>query len=351
MAETRIGRIDHPAAWHADELGDPGDFALPLDTRHLHALDAAVRKSKTDGVPVESLSRQSFPLDSIDSDIEAWRREITQGRGLLLLRGFPITEYSVDDMGRMFMGLGAHFGTPVSQNNLGEKLGHVINVGNRDRRERAYRNSRGLNLHTDRCDYIGMLCLHEARAGGVSGYASAMAVHNEILATRPELLEPLYAGYHLHRFGEQPRGEPPITRSPVPVFSTLHGFFNVVYIRGYVDLALDEGLCEVSPEALEALDVFDEIANRANFRLDLLLEAGDATITNNCFLLHRRSEFEDHEDPARKRHLLRLWLVDDERPAVAAVRGHKNRKGIEKLEGRGTYYAGPGFRQSVEKER
>ena len=106
------------------------------------------------------------------------------------------------------MGLGLHLGHPVSQSNLGDLVGHVVNVGGDDRRERAYRNNRSLSLHTDRCDYIGMLCLNEAKTGGVSGFCSAIAVHNEILATRPELLAPLYAGYRLHRFGEQAPGEP-----------------------------------------------------------------------------------------------------------------------------------------------
>ena len=77
-------------------------------------------------------------------------------------------------------------------------------------------------------------------SGGISGYASAVTIHNEILATRPDLIAPLYAGYHLHRFGEQPPGEPPITRNRVPVFSMAGGVFNVVYIRGYIDLAADE---------------------------------------------------------------------------------------------------------------
>lgn len=346
MTAARFERIDHPAAWRVDQLGNPDSIAVDLESRHLDALDAAVRASKRDDIPIESLSRGSFPLGAIASDIEDWRCELAGGRGLLLLRGFPVADYDVADVSRMFMGLGTHFGLPVSQNNLGEKLGHVINVGNRDRRERAYRNSRGLNLHTDRCDYIGMLCLQKARAGGVSGYASAVAIHNEILATRPDLLEPLYTGYHLHRFGEQPPGEPPITRSPVPVFSSADGFFNVVYIRGYVDLSVEEGLCTLDERALEALDYFDEIANRPEIRLDVLLEPGEATFTNNCLLLHRRTEFEDHADAARKRHLLRLWLVDDERPAVDAVRSHKNREGIEKVDGRGTYYVGPGFAEA-----
>lgn len=346
MPDYPIKRIDHPAAWHVGDLGDPDSVALHLDARHLDALDGAVRASKRGAVPVELLTRELFPLDAIASDIEKWRHELTQGRGLLLLRGFPVGAFDVEDMGRMFMGLGTHFGFPVSQNNLGEKLGHVINVGDKDRRERAYRNSRGLSLHTDRCDDIGMLCLQKACTGGESGYASALTIHNEILATRPDLLVPLYAGFRLHRFGEQPTGEPPITRLPVPIFSLEDEYFNVVYIRGYIDLAVDEGLYELDEKSRQALDYFDEIANRPDIRFDMMLESGDGMFTNNCFLLHRRTAFEDCEAPELKRHLLRLWLMDDARPAVAAVRSHKNRAGIEKLEQRGTYYAGAGFKDN-----
>ena len=346
MTNYPIRKIDHPAAWHVDELGAAERIALNLETRHLDALGVAVRTSKQNAIPVESLTRASFPLEPIASDIEKWRHELTQGRGLLLLRGFPVGDYDVDDMGRMFMGLGAHFGYPVSQNNLGEKLGHVVNVGDKDRRERAYRNSRGLSLHTDRCDDIGMLCLQKACEGGESGYASALTIHNEILATRPDLLAPLYAGFKLHRFGEQPPGEPPITRLPVPIFSLEKNYFNVVYIRGYIDLAVDEGLYELDETSRQALDYFDEVANRADVRFDVMLEPGDGMFTNNCFLLHRRTAFEDCKEPELKRHLLRLWLMDDARPAVTAVRNHKNRAGIEKLEQRGTYYSGAGFKDN-----
>jgi len=344
MTDCPIRRIDHPAAWHVNELGGADRIALRLETRHLDALDAAVRRSKKDAIPVESLTRETFPLEPIASDVEQWRQELTQGRGLLLLRGFPVGDYDVDDMGRMFMGLGAHFGYAVSQNNLGEKLGHVVNVGDKDRRERAYRNSRGLSLHTDRCDDIGMLCLQKACSGGESGYASALTIHNEILATRPDLLAPLYAGFRLHRFGEQPPGEPPITRLRVPIFSLEDGYFNVVYIRGYIDLAVDEGLYALDEKSRQALDYFDEVANRPDIRLDVMLQPGDGMFTNNCLLLHRRTAFEDCEEPGLKRHLLRLWLMDEARSAVAAVRSHKNRAGIEKLDHRGTYYAGAGFK-------
>ena len=36
--------------------------------------------------------------------------------------------------------------------------------------------------------------------------------------------------------------------------------------------------------------------------------AGTMWFANNQTMLHMRTEFTDHEDPARQRHLLRIWL-------------------------------------------
>src|SRR5215510_4407745 len=102
---------------------------------------------------------------------------------------------------------------------MGDRIGHVTDVGGQDRRERAYRNSRELTMHTDRCDVIGMLCVRKARRGGVSGYSSAHTIYNDILASRPALLEPLFRGFPYHRRGEQLPGEPIVTPAPVPVLS------------------------------------------------------------------------------------------------------------------------------------
>ena len=48
MTKNPIKKIDHPAAWYVDELGDAERIALHLETRHLEALGAAVRRSKKD---------------------------------------------------------------------------------------------------------------------------------------------------------------------------------------------------------------------------------------------------------------------------------------------------------------
>ena len=41
---------------------------------------------------------------------------------------------------------------------------------------------------------------------------------------------------------------------------------------------------------------------------EMRLERGDIQLLNNHFVLHSRTEFQDHEDPQLKRHMMRLWL-------------------------------------------
>ena len=337
MPTTQFEPFDHPAVWKATDFRSRDDFSIDLSTWHIDALEAAVDRYKKSGMGHSGLNPESFPLTEIRDDLASWRDEVVHGRGLLMLRGVPVERMDTEDLRLLFLGLGTHIGRPVSQSANGELIGDVVNIGGRDRNERAYRSSRELSLHTDRCDHIGMLCIRKAMAGGISGYASALAVHNELLATRPELLAPLYNGFHHHRFGEQPPGEPVVTRERIPIFSVTDGVPNVILIRGYIDLAADEGHVSLSDLEREALDTFEALSDREDFRLNLTIEPGEATFTNNCCVLHTRTAFEDSPDPAKKRHLLRLWLREDTRPAAPGVIAHKG-EGILPQAGKGTYY-------------
>ncbi len=338
MPENEINPFDHPAAWKATDFASSDDFAIDLTARQLDALEADTARLKQAGATHEDVTAETFPLAAIREDVAGWRNEILHGRGLLMLRGFPVERMDADDLRLMFLGLGAHIGRPTSQSAMGDLVGDVINIGDDDRNERAYRSRRELKLHTDRCDHIGMLCLRKAMAGGVSGYASALAIHNEMLSRRPDLLAYLYRGYFHHRFGEQAPGEPLVTRERIPIFSVTDGIPSVILIRGYIDLAAEEGHVKMSKAETEALDMFEEIGNEPEFRLDMILEPGEATFMNNCCVLHTRTAFEDSADPALKRRLLRLWLREDGRPAASGVVLHKGYGGIAKRDGKGTYY-------------
>ena len=73
---------------------------------------------------------------------------------------------------------------------MGDLIGHVTDVSGKDPNERAYRNSLELPLHTDLSDMIAMLSIRASKEGGLSLYSSVAAVHNELLASNPELLPP-----------------------------------------------------------------------------------------------------------------------------------------------------------------
>lgn len=338
---ARLEPYDHPAAWKGSDVEGKDSFAIDLTCRHIDALANATQKLKKDGkTQFHDIGQHDFELNPIVDDLADWQREITDGKGLLILRGFPVDSFSADEIELMWLGLGTHFGRPVSQSAMGELLGHVVNVGGQDARERAYRNSRSLRLHTDRCDTVGMFALHPAASGGLSSYCSALAIYNEMLRSRPDLLEPLWKGFHLHKFGEELPGDPPYSKVPVPIISEKDGLPTVILMRGYVDMAVEEFGLPFSDQDREAMDMFEEIGARQEFKLDFILERGEATLFNNSRILHRRTAFQDSDDPGKKRHLMRLWLNDwDGRIAVDAVNVHKGDDGIPHQDGKSTYYA------------
>ena len=56
------------------------------------------------------------------------------------------------------------------------------------------------------------------------------------------------------------------------------------------------------------LDLYEAIALRPALCLDMDLAVGDIQWLSNHSVLHARTRYTDHVDPALRRDLLRLWL-------------------------------------------
>lgn len=351
MSEKRYPVVG-PSVWRSSDFSTKTAYSVALSPSHLKAFDQDLQANREACRDMEKITLADFPLSSIADDVSAWRDEVLYGRGFVVLQGFPMEHYSQDEIETIYWGLGAHFGRAVSQSNLGDFMGHVIDVGGKDRRERAYRNSSELTLHTDRADVLGMLCLRKAMSGGVSGYASIHAIHNHILATRPELLEPLFLGFNYHRRGEQQLGEAAVTPDKVPVLSEWQGHLSVVFLRSYIEMSAQELGEELTEIELEALDYFESVAASSEFQLHFTLEPGEVIFFNNCFLLHNRTSFEDDPDPELRRHLLRLWLMlDGARPLAPAVHAYKGTVGIQSREDQTTYYTGTAIPEPIDRSK
>jgi hypothetical protein len=57
------------------------------------------------------------------------------------------------------------------------------------------------------------------------------------------------------------------------------------------------------------MDLVDSLAYDPRLKLDMDFRPGDIQLVNNLITLHTRTEYEDWPEPAKKRHLYRLWLT------------------------------------------
>jgi hypothetical protein len=332
---------NHPSAWTRDQVSCKEDVSVHLQSLHITALEAALDIAQSRQQVLENVTRDDFPLDTIADSVASWIEEIQEGKGLLVLRGLPIERFSQTQCEWIYWGLGCHIGTPQSQSLAGDRLGHVIDVGGKNPRYRAYENSTELALHTDASDIVAMMCLRQAGKGGLSGYASGPAIYNILLNEAPDTLDILCRGFRYHLFGEHEPGESPITEDNIPVFSTRDEYLSISYLRSYIEMAYAELGASQSSDEKHALDLLDKIAHGKTCCVQFMMEPGDIAYFNNYVVLHNRTAYFDSEQPEKRRHLLRLWLkAHTPRPVVDSIAAFGKRDGIKKQVGRTSFYDG-----------
>ena len=302
------------AAWLGPQMAARTDWIGELDAADIAELEAAAEALLAQpGDPAQrigALTAAGFPLPRLAPRLRALREELLHGRGFALMRRLPVERYSMLECAALFAGIGAHLGRARSQNARGHVLGHVCDLGlsSADPNVRIYQTRERQTFHTDSCDIVGLLCLREAARGGDSLLVSALSIFNELRHTRPDLLARLLVPMAHDRRGEVPVGQDPWFK--IPVFSWHAGLLSVFYQRQYFDSAQRfAGAPRLTELDMAALDAFDALANDARLNFSMRLAPGDLQFVHNHVLLHDRTGFEDHEDPARRRHLLRLWLA------------------------------------------
>ena len=310
MSDLLTQPLESEAAWTGPALAARKDWIHELSPAEIRALDAAVARAGASGKPLAELTREDFPLGVLAGAVDAWLDALDRGRGFVLVRGVPVERYGEADAALAYWGLGLHLGRAVSQNAAGDLLGHVRDAGleRRDPTVRLYRTREQLGFHTDGSDIVGLLCLRPAKSGGTSRIASSAAIYNEILRRRPDLAAALYEPFPFDRNGEEGPGEPPYFM--LPLCRQADGRLRTFYIGWYIrDSQRHPSAPRLTRAQRGAIDLIDELAADPRLHLDMDFRAGDIQWLKNAAILHARTEFEDHVEPERKRHLLRLWLT------------------------------------------
>ena len=310
MTSVRVGSAHGDSDWTGREMASRRDWVHELSPAEIADLDRAVTHAHSTGKSLAQLTRDDFPLGPLAESVDQWLDSLDTGRGFVLVRGVPVERYGEERSSLAYWGLGLHLGRAVSQNAAGDLLGHVrdAGLGRRDPTVRLYRTRETLGFHCDGSDIVGLLCLRPAKSGGTSRIASSVAIYNEIVRRRPDLVPTLFEPFPFDRNGEEGPGEPPYYQ--IPICREAQGRVRMFYIGWYIrDSQRHASAPRLSREQREVIDLIDELAADPLIHMDMDFRPGDIQWLKNAAILHARTEFEDYAEPERKRHLLRLWLT------------------------------------------
>lgn len=306
--------ISGSSVWTGDELSSHDDVHYQFSAQGIAEIHEALRDSPTPG---GSANQQSvIEMPAIAAQCKEFQDHLEHGSGVIRISGFPVQDFSEADITRFFTDMARRIGAPLPQTEHDDRVFHVRNEGYKldDPKARGPNTAKRLSFHTDRCDVIAFLCVKQAASGGENQLVSSGAVYNHIHKMRPDLLAVLMEPYCYKRHSVDTAN--PRAYCMQPIFSFCEGRFAASFLRVLIDRAdADPDLPALTDIQKQALDYLEETAELPGMQLEFRQQPGDILLLNNWTILHRRSAFVDHDDPARRRHLLRIWLsVPNSRP-------------------------------------
>ncbi len=304
-----------PGVWLGPDIQNDSDWKMHLDGDDVAEIDAALAAVTEAGLSIP-FPADAFPLPNLTRKINVLVDNISNGKGLTLVRGLPRERYSDAECEIIYWGIGVHIGTPVSQNRRGHILGHVRDEGRSidDPSARPYQTASKMDFHCDLMpvDVLGLFCARAAKSGGESYVVSAQTVHNVLLAERPDYLEALYQPFNVDWADEEPEGTQPWYT--MPMFSACDGkITSRITSRRFIQMVTRHGdQLAANPVQLDAIEFAQKVAQRPELRLAMTLAEGDMQFLSNHTTLHARSAFENTDAVDRHRHLLRMWVALDD---------------------------------------
>jgi len=286
-----------PSVWKRRDFPDESSWSF-----NLSAADQVALVAYAHGGDSEDLA------DHFKAAAQRWGAILTHGPGFVRLRRFPTDVLNHEQIERAYLGLGHLLGEPVGQDRHANVITHIC-----DERQppapgvRKYRTNLRQDFHSDGSDVVGLLCLHPAKIGGESKIVSAHAVYNSVLRRAPHLLDVMYQPMPWDRNDEQSAGEPPFFE--LQPITDIDGAPRLFFIAWYIrDSQRHPAAPRLTSDQLAALDLVESIANDPEFHIEMRFDPGDIQLLNNTTVLHAREAYVDDDDPANRRHLLRLWL-------------------------------------------
>ncbi len=296
------------AAWRGRDISDRDDWKIELTGDQREELLYALAAVDRPGIALREIGLADFPLPNLSAVLASVVTELVDGRGFVLLRGVPIAGLTDRQIELMYWGIGLHVGAPIHQQGPEDLLVHIRDAGldPDDPLVRGFQTSAKLDYHADSSDIVGLLCVRPAKSGGVSTIVSSVAVHDELVRTRPQVADLL----HEQWWHDRRSGDGPESFFQCSVYAEHEGRLFAHYGRSYMESASrGAGVPALTREQVAALDALDAVTNSPEFALNMDFTVGDIQLLNNYTVMHARTEYVDHPEPERRRDLIRLWLI------------------------------------------
>ena len=311
MPSFNSSHFEKPRAWLPKELGQDSSWIHHLSREATLEIEEALQHAKATEKSWLQMTANDFPLKRHAKQAIDRAFAVTQtAYGMCLLKGFPVDRWTAEDARLANWGIGLNVGVARTQNRASQVMNDVRDEGGdyKVKNGRGYNTNAGLDFHVDSCDVVALMCLQTAKSGGTSKVTSSMAVVEEIKRLRPDLIPVMQQPFYYSYQGTNDASQPPFYKCPI--LGDDPEFFSLRANRKNVTAAQRDfpEVPRLTPKQIELLDLLDELLPDDKFCYSMELDRGDLQLLNNYVVIHSRTNFEDHDEPERKRHLLRLWL-------------------------------------------
>ena len=272
---------------------------------------------------VDEIIKRRNELDNLNendllllkNEILEFKKKILDGFGLFIISGACLKDFSLKEKISIYTLVAKILGELIIQNIKQEKIVEIKDVGKSMQAGGRYHETKeGGSHHTDSPqwedvpDYLGLFCIHNAKKGGTNLFLSAYTIHNRILKDRKDLLNILYEKFHFDKRGEFKEGESSTVFEPIFKFKDGKLYFR--YLRNYIDAGHDIQNQSLSESQKEALTYLDNSMLEEDMIMSYDLKPDDMVFSDNHWIVHGRTAFEDYDDPNLKRLMLRTWIKD-----------------------------------------
>ena len=297
--------------WLAADLSEK-DWTVTLSAEAINEVSMMVDRMQENPLPMLLRQPAQFDIKELTKTYHRVKNICDNGVGFSVIDRLPLDNFEIEDMLSVYWILGSLMGPNVAQKWDGTMIYDVTDTGKKfEYGVRGSATNVELVFHTDNAfgiqvpDYVGLLCKHPAKSGGLSRFCSLYTVHTRMKEAFPKELQRLYEPMYFDRQAEHPKGKEKVSYAPMFTWREGHLYCRAnssLVRKGYsvIEHTIDASLSD-------ALDAIDSVTSSADLWIEAPLERGQIQYLNNHQLGLYRSDFIDNEDSTKKRHLYRLW--------------------------------------------